>query len=93
MPKNFMASTSFLNSPVVPATAESPRPAYCTIEKWILISSMGRRSVYDALGRGELTAIKVGTRTLIDVEAGMAWLRSRPKAIIRAPRERHSVAA
>jgi hypothetical protein len=30
-----------------------------------------------ALGRGDLKAIKYGTRTPIDVEAGLAWLASR----------------
>jgi hypothetical protein len=47
---------------------------------------MGRRVTYDELGRGNLKAVKVGARTLIDVEAGLAWLRSRPAAAIRAPK-------
>ena len=52
-----------------------------------------RRATYEALGRGDLKAIKVGARTLIDCEAGLAWLRSRPAAVIRAPRQRDQVAA
>jgi hypothetical protein len=72
---------------------ETPSPKYATIENWLVISGMGRRSTYDELGRGNLKAIKVGARTLIDVEAGLAWLRSRPPAVIRAPRPRHQVAA
>jgi hypothetical protein len=47
---------------------------------------MSRTATYYALGRGDLKAIKVGARTLIDVEAGLAWLRSLPAAEIRAPR-------
>lgn len=77
----------------IPPAAEANRPAYCTIDYWISLSGMGRRSTYDELGRGNLKAIKVGARTLIDVEFGMAWLRSRPPAVIRAPRARQQVAA
>jgi hypothetical protein len=47
---------------------------------------MRRSATYNALGRGDLKAIKVGARTLIDVEAGLAWLRSLPPAQIRAPK-------
>jgi hypothetical protein len=72
---------------------ETPSPKYATIENWLVIAGMGRRSTYDELGRGNLKAIKVGARTLIDVEAGLAWLRSRPSAVIRAPRPRQQVAA
>ncbi len=72
---------------------EPTTPKFTTIDNWLALSGMGRRSVYDYLGTGDLKAIKVGTRTLIDVEAGLAWLRSRPAAVIRAPRERQRVAA
>jgi hypothetical protein len=41
---------------------------------------MSRTATYYALGRGDLRAIKIGNRTLIDVEAGLAWLRSLPSA-------------
>jgi hypothetical protein len=47
---------------------------------------MSRTATYNALGRGDLKAIKVGSRTLIDVDAGLAWLRSLPSAQIRAPK-------
>ena len=67
----------------------SPTPKYAPIEPdWRIISGMARRTTYEKLGTGELKAIKVGTRTLIDVEAGLAWLRSLPVAQIRPPRER-----
>jgi hypothetical protein len=63
-------------------------PQFTTIEGWCSISGMGRRVTYDEIGRGNLKAIKVGARTLIDVEVGLAWLRSRPPAAIRAPKRR-----
>ena len=46
---------------------------------------MSRTGTYHALGRGDLKAVKVGSRTLIDVEAGLAWLRAQPAAQVRAP--------
>jgi hypothetical protein len=70
----------------------SPNPRFATIDGWCALSGMGRRVTYDEIGRGNLKAIKVGARTLIDVEAGLAWLRSRPAAVIRAPRQRNAVA-
>jgi hypothetical protein len=76
-----------------PSSADTIRPAYCSIDHWSALTDMSRRSVYDALGRGDLRAIKVGSKTLVDVEFGMNWLRSRPAAVIRAPRERQRVAA
>jgi hypothetical protein len=72
---------------------ETSTPKFATIDSWVAMSGIGRRSTYGYLGTGELKAVKVGARTLIDVEAGLAWLRSRPPAVIRAPRERHQAAA
>jgi hypothetical protein len=70
----------------------SPTPRFATIDNWCAISGMGRRVTYDELGRGNLKAIKVGARTLIDVQHGLAWLGSRPAAVIRAPRKRSAEA-
>jgi hypothetical protein len=67
---------------------DTPSPKFATIDNWVALSGVGRRSTYDLLGSGDLKAVKVGARTLIDVEAGLAWLRSRPAAVIRAPRHR-----
>ena len=61
-------------------------PAFSTINGWCSISGMGRTAVYKAMSRSDLKAIKVGNRTLIDVEAGLAWLRGLPKAAIRLGR-------
>ena len=71
----------------------SPTPRFTTIERWCAISGLSRRVVYDRLGTGELKAIKAGTRTLIDVDAGLDWLRSLPPPTIRAPRQRQQTAA
>lgn len=66
-----------------PAFAQ--HPAYATVDGWLALSGMGRTSTYEALARGDLHGIKVGTRLLIDVASGLAWLRSRPAAAINLP--------
>lgn len=65
---------------------DMPTPKYASLPQWCAISGMSRTSTYNALGRGDLKAIKIGTRTLVDVDAGLDWLRSLPAAQIRAPR-------
>jgi hypothetical protein len=65
-------------------------PRYAPITDWCALSGMGRSSVYEALGRGDLKAIKLGVRTLIDVEAGLAWLASMPAAEITTGRTRRA---
>ena len=59
-------------------------PKFAPVQQWCAMSGMSRTSTYNALGRGDLKAIKVGTRTLLDVEAGLAWLRAQPAAQIRS---------
>jgi hypothetical protein len=61
-------------------------PKFASVSVWCGLSGLSRSSVYIALGRGDLRAVKVGKRTLIDVEAGLAWLRSRPSARVRPPK-------
>ncbi len=70
----------------------APSPKFCTIEHWQALSGMGRRAVYDAMARRDLRAVKLGSRTLIDCEAGLAWINSLPPARIR-PQKRERKAA
>ena len=58
-------------------------PARATINDWCKLSGMGRSATYEALGRNDLRAVKLGTRVLIDVLHGLAWLDSLPAAAIR----------
>ena len=75
-----MASVVQSGSPAV-----AQHPAYATLDGWLALSGMGRTSTYEALARGHLRGIKVGTRLLIDVSSGLAWLRARPPAAINLP--------
>jgi len=65
-------------------------PKYAPIRNWCAISGMSRSGTYDALGQGKLKAIKLGVRTLIDVEHGLAWLAMLPAAKITTGRSRSS---
>lgn len=72
----------------VPNTPPGMMPKYGTIETWMALSGMGRRATYDALGHGHLKAVKAGSRTLIKIEKGLAWLESLPPAVIRPQKAR-----
>ena len=60
-------------------------PAFVTIAGWCALSGMGRTSTNLALNCGQLHAVRLGRRVLIDVGPGIAWLRSLP-AFVPAPR-------
>jgi hypothetical protein len=77
------ASTSMREHSTVSVT-----PRYAPIQVWCATSGMSRSGTYEALGRRDLKAIKLGARTLIDVEAGLAWLGSMPSANITTGQSR-----
>jgi excisionase family DNA binding protein len=83
-----LTTTTAAPNPSVPPT-ETLQPKYCSITQLCALTGMGRRTVYDLLGSGDLRAIKLGAKTLVDVEYSLAYLRSRPPAAIRPPRPRH----
>jgi len=62
-------------------------PVYAPITRWCDMSGMGRTRVYEELSAGNLRAVKVGNRTLIEVETGLAWLRSLPAPNVRPSRK------
>jgi hypothetical protein len=63
-------------------------PKFATIATWVALSGMAERSVYEELGRGNIKAVKVRRRVLIDVEDALRWIRSHPAPKIAAPRTR-----
>lgn len=58
---------------------------FATIPRWSKISGMSVRSTYRALAAGSLEAFKVGSSSLIDVQKGLAWIRSQPRAKYMSP--------
>jgi hypothetical protein len=62
---------------------------YCSMETWTSLSGMSRSRSYDALKAGDLRAKKQGTRLLIDVDHGLAWIASLPDARFGAAKSSH----
>jgi hypothetical protein len=60
-------------------------PKFAPLPSWMEMSGMKRSGCYNAISRGDLKAIKLGNRTLIDIEAGLTGLRSLPAPQIRPP--------
>ena len=58
-------------------------PKLMRIDNFSDWSGIGRTRVYGLIGVGTLRAIKIGRRTLIDVEAANEWLNNQPVANIR----------
>lgn len=57
-------------------------PAFASVRDWCRISGMGQRATYAAIQRGDLAArCPERRKLLIDVAAGLAWLRGLPPAI------------
>lgn len=67
------------------ASAASAHPAYVSVADWCALSGMGRTKTYEALADSHLRAVKLGAKTLIDVQHGLAWLASLPAARITMP--------
>jgi hypothetical protein len=55
-----------------------PPPRFASIDGWVAMSGMSRRSTYVHLVKGDLVAHKVGAQTLVDAVAGIAWIQSLP---------------
>jgi hypothetical protein len=55
-------------------------PQFGTVDTWCKLSGQTRTKAYEALAAGHLKAVKNGRTTLIDIQAGFAWLRTLPAA-------------
>jgi hypothetical protein len=56
---------------------------FAPFDAWHRISGMSKTKTYLAITDGHIRAVKLGDRTLIDVESGLAYMRSLPPAVIR----------
>lgn len=63
-----------------------PRPRYASIDAFCDLSGLGRSNVYQRLSGGDFLAVKVGRKTLIDVDHALNWIASQPRAAIRIRR-------
>ncbi len=71
-----MPQQQLATAPATPPPA--PLPAFMRIKAWCQLSGMSAAGTYRALNSGSLKAIRMGNRTLIDCEHGLAFLRSLP---------------
>jgi len=67
-------------------------PEFGTLETWQRLSGFSRTATYDALGAGDLRAVKRGKRILIDIRHGLEYLRSLPPVKIRPRRQKAEAA-
>jgi len=66
-----------------PMTTSSEDPHYVTIPEWVRRTGISRAKTYELLAENVLSSRKVGTRTLLNFAAGVAWIDSQPPASIR----------
>jgi excisionase family DNA binding protein len=59
--------------------ADADDPSFESVREFARRTSISRSLIYKLIQAGELQTYKVGRRTLVDVAASVAWLRSRPK--------------
>jgi hypothetical protein len=68
------------------------RPLTVGIEAAKAITGISRSSIYEAIGRGELDAVKDGDRTLITMASIERRQAALPRAKIKPPRRRRKAA-
>jgi hypothetical protein len=70
--------------------SENPplRPLTVGIKDAKILTGIGRSSIYEAIGRGELDAVKDGDRTLITMASIERRQAALPRAKIRPPKVR-----
>jgi len=70
-------------SPTDNSTPIEISPLFVTIQVWSALAGMRRRTIFDHIAKGNIVAHKVGGRTLINVAASAAWIRSQPAPQVR----------
>jgi excisionase family DNA binding protein len=56
-------------------------PQLLTISEFCVWARIGRTKTYELIASGELTAIKIGRRTLIRFDHAAHWLETQPQAL------------
>lgn len=57
-------------------------PKYATIKDAPNFLGIQRSKIYELAGRGKLKIIKVGNRSLVDMDHALAWMATLPEAQI-----------
>jgi excisionase family DNA binding protein len=61
-------------------------PVFATVAGFCDLTGLGKTTVYEMMAAGHLQAVKAGSRTLIEVQPGLDYLRSLPPANVRLPK-------
>jgi hypothetical protein len=79
-----------VGSQPVPLPPASLRPFAVPLRREArrLLGNKSYSSIYEAIGRGELTAVKDGQKTLLTLESIERYMRSLPAAKIKPPTPR-----
>jgi excisionase family DNA binding protein len=57
-------------------------PLYAPIPQACALLGLGRTKVYDLAGRGLIRIVKVGSRSLVDIDQALEWMATLPTAAI-----------
>ena len=62
---------------------------YCSVAHWTkqVAPGFSRSRLFECFASGEIKAIKLGRRTMVEVESGLNYMKKLPKAEFRAPRQ------
>ena len=61
------------------ARDDRPCPQYGSVATWCELTGISRSKTYELLASGDLIARRLGGRTLVDIQAGLAWIATLPK--------------
>jgi hypothetical protein len=66
----------------------SVQPRYAPFPEWEKISGMKRTQTYEKAAEGSIRIVKLGKKSLVDVDHGLAYMASLPAADIRTGKDR-----
>ncbi len=61
-------------------------PRYATVPDACAILGFQKSKLYELAGEGQIRLVKVGARSLVDMEVALTWMENLPIAAIAAPR-------
>jgi hypothetical protein len=67
----------------VSAMSDFFSPKFASMQVWCALSGVSERASYDHIARGDLRAVRLGGALLVDVENGLAWIRTLPPPVIK----------
>ena len=58
-------------------------PRFAPVRTWCKLSGIGKTRSYELMATGQIPTRKIGSSTLIDIPAGLAWIDSQPAAQLK----------